>query len=68
MAKIEAWANTYKDPSKLIKTASKNYLLHKRAIKSDITQVETDWSAQKYFDSGNDTAQTINLILPFPKT
>ena len=68
MAKIEEWANTYKSPSKLIKTASKNYLLHKRHIKSDVALVESDWQSEKYFDSGKDTAATIDLILPFPKT
>ena len=68
MAKIDEWLNTYKSPSKLIKTASKNYLLHKRKIKSDISQVETDWQTKDYFDSGKDTATTIDLILPFPKS
>jgi len=42
---IEAWAQIFKDPTKLAATVSKHYLLHKNQIKSDITALESDWAA-----------------------
>ena len=58
-AAIQAWATIFTEPTKLAETVGKNWLLHKRTIKADITKMETDWTAKSYFDSGIDAAMAL---------
>ena len=58
-AAIQAWATIFTEPTKLAETVGKNWLLHKRTIKEDITKMETDWTAKSYFDSGIDAAMAL---------
>ena len=62
--KIEAWAEIFKHPGDLMKEAGKNWLLHHKKVKSDISKEEADWSAQNYFAAGQDTAAAIEVLLP----
>ena len=34
---IQSWATIFTEPEKLAKTLSKNWLLHRRTIKEDLT-------------------------------
>ena len=65
ITKIEAWASEFKDVGHITKEAAKNWLLHGKKIKEDIAQEKSDWSADKYFDAGKDTAAAIELLVPF---
>jgi len=65
MARIEAWAEIFTNPKELTVTVLKNWLLHKRGIKKDITQEKVDWAAGDYFSAGVDTADAlVKLIGP----
>jgi len=63
IAAIEAWGQIFEDPTKLAATVSKNYLLHKKKIEGDITQMETDWDSQLYFNSGEDFAALCTVAI-----
>ena len=65
LAEIEAWAQIFTEPATLAKKVSKNWLLHKRKVKADIAQEEADWAAGSYFDAGKDTANAIDVLVPF---
>jgi hypothetical protein len=64
---IEAWAAVFKQPGDLAKELAKNWLLHKKKVKSDIQHEETDWAAGSYFNAGKDTANAVDVLVPFPK-
>jgi len=65
IARIEAWAEIFTNPKELTVTVSKNWLLHKRAIKKDIAQEKVDWAAGNYFSAGVDTADAlVKLVGP----
>ena len=65
IAEIEAWAASFKDVGHLTKEVAKNWLLHGHKVKADIAQEQSDWSADKYFDAGKDTAAAVELLVPF---
>ena len=56
IAAIESWATIFTEPKELAETLSKNWLLHRRTIKADLTKESADWAAGSYFDAGVDTA------------
>lgn len=60
---IEEWGAIFKQPEKLTTTVSKNYLLHRKAINSDIASLKSDWAAKEYFKSGVDAANLINVVI-----
>lgn len=63
IAAIESWAQIFTEPTKLIETAGKNWLLHKRAIKKDIAAEKADWSVGHFFKAGEDTADALVKLL-----
>jgi hypothetical protein len=48
----------------LFEKASKNYLLHRKTIHSDIESEKQHWANEQYFNAGIDTALAITEILP----
>ena len=60
---LEEWASIFTHPTKLVTTAGTHWELHKRAIKKDITETETDFSTGKYFEAGVATADALELLL-----
>ena len=64
LAEIAAWATIFKDPSALIAEATKHYLLHRRAVKTDIAAIKADWAAGSYFATGRATADLVTVLLP----
>ena len=62
-AAIDAWADIFTEPVKLSETVAKNWLLHKRGIKKDISAEEADWAAANYFNAGVDTADALVKLL-----
>lgn len=52
IAAIEEWATIFKNPLKLAKTVSMNWLKHGVEIQDDIKKEEADWSAGDYFTAG----------------
>ena len=63
LAAIEAWAQIFTNPAELTETVSKHYLLHRKAINSDIGDVETDYDAGSWFQAGLDTADLLTLAV-----
>ena len=63
IAAIEAWAKIFTQPAELSKTVAKNWVFHGRKIKKDIASEEADWSAGKYFQAGQDTADALVLAV-----
>lgn len=68
LAAIEDWAKIFTEPKALAEKASKNWLLHHRAIKEDIANEEAAWDAEQYFQAGLDAAmavtETVGPITP----
>ena len=56
IAAIEQWATIFTEPKELAETLSKNWLLHRRTIKDDLSRESADWEAGSYFNAGVDTA------------
>jgi len=63
VAAIEQWAAIFKEPTTLVETLGKHWLIHQKAIKKDIASEKADWSAKKYFKAGNDIADAITLAV-----
>ena len=59
IAAIESWATIFTEPKELAETLSKNWLLHRKMIKKDLSKENSDWAAGSYFDAGVDTAMAL---------
>ena len=59
IAAIESWATIFTEPKELAETVSKNWLLHRKTIKADLSKENSDWAAGSYFDAGVDTAMAL---------
>ena len=60
---IETWVKQFEDMPSLFAKISKNYLLHKKVIKADISHEKADWAAGNYFKAGTDMADIVTLAL-----
>lgn len=64
IAEIESWAAAFKNPTSLISEVTKHYLLHKKAVSTDIATIKTDWAAESYFATGKDAADLLTILIP----
>lgn len=60
---IENWATIFKQPLKLTKTVSKNWLVHGVQIEADFQKEQADWAAEDYFTAGKDVADGLVLLV-----
>ena len=60
---IGSWATIFEHPGQLTATVSKNYLLHRKAIDSDIASLKSDWAAHEYFKAGVDAANLLTVAI-----
>jgi len=60
---IEVWAEAFKTPKTLVATATKHYLLHKRAITQDIATLKADWAAKQFFATGRTAADILTTLV-----
>ncbi len=60
---IEQWAAIFKQPKALISSATKHYLLHKKAITTDIATIKADWGAKSFFASGVAAADLVTVLV-----
>ena len=60
---IEQWASIFKDPAKLAQKLALHYARHRAEITTDISTLESDWDAAKYFDAGKDLADIATLAI-----
>lgn len=60
---IEQWAAIFKQPKALISSATKHYLLHKKAITTDIATIKADWDAKSFFASGVAAADLVTVLV-----
>ena len=63
MAAIEQWAAIFKEPTTLVETLGKHWLLHQKGIKKDIAAEKADWAAKNYFKAGADIADAVTLAV-----
>ena len=63
IAKIEAWGEIFLNPVALVQTLTKNLLANWKQVSADITKVTTDYNAAKYYDAGEDVADTLVLAV-----
>lgn len=60
---IEQWASIIKDPKALVAKVTKNYALHRKAIKADIAQTEADYAAGYWFQTGVDLGDLLTVAI-----
>jgi len=60
---LESWAKIFTNPTELVSTVTKHYLLHKKAITADIDAAEADWKNHLYYKAGNDVADLLTLAV-----
>lgn len=60
---IESWATIFTEPTQLTQKVTKNYLLHRKAIKADFAAMKADWAAQEYFKSGVEAADLLTVAV-----
>ena len=53
---LNEWVSIFSNKTLLIATISKNMLLHRKKIETDIGNVTSDWSAHEFFLSGTAAA------------
>ena len=63
LAAIAAWAQIFKNPSELISTVTKHYLLHRHAVSNDISTIKLDWANESYFATGRATADLVTVLI-----
>ena len=63
VAAIEQWAAIFKEPTTLVETLAKHWLIHQKAIKKDIASEKADWSTKNYFKAGADIADAVTLAV-----
>ena len=63
LAKVEAWGKQFTDISKLAAKVTKHYLLNKKQVTADIDGLKKDWVAQEFFETGQDLATIVNLLI-----
>ena len=63
IAAIESWAQIFTNKTELISTATKHFLLHKKAITGDIATVKADWANKQYFATGKTAADLITTLV-----
>ena len=61
ITKVEAWAAVFANPVKLAETLTKNLLANWKKVSADVTTVESDWNAAKYYEAGEDVADMLIL-------
>ena len=61
LAKIEAWAKIFTDPTKLVMTLTKNLLANWSKVVADVSKTESDWNANNFYDAGDDVAELLVL-------
>lgn len=59
-----AWAEVLKEPTRVAKIASKNWLFHGVAVKKAIAEEESDWSSGDYYGAGTETAVALLTLVP----
>ena len=63
LSAIASWADVFTSKTKLISTVTKHYLLHKRAVTTDIATLKSDFATGAYFLAGEDLATLANVLL-----
>jgi hypothetical protein len=63
IAAVEAWSAIFSDKAKLVAVVTKNYLLHKRAVKADIADAKAAWALKKYFSAGVTFADIAGIVI-----
>ena len=60
---IESWATIFTNPAQLTATVTKHYALHRKAIKQDIADIESDWALGEFYKAGVQTADLLTLAV-----
>lgn len=60
---IELWAQAFKNPKSLVSSATKHYLLHKKAITQDIATLKADYAAKSFFATGRTAADILTILV-----
>ena len=63
IAKIEAWGQIFLNPVALVQTLTKNLLANWKDVSADISKTNADYAAEKYYDAGEDVADTLVLAV-----
>ena len=58
------WAEILKQPTKVAKIASKNWLFHGVRIKKEIAEGEADWSSDDFYGAGQMNAAVLLDLVP----
>ena len=61
--KIENWAKIFANPVTLVTTLTKNLLANWKEVSSEVSQVSTDYAAEKYYNAGEDVADVVVLAV-----
>ena len=60
---LESWATVFEHPKELTTTVTKNYLLHRKRIDTDIASFKSDWALGEYFKSGEAVADLLTTAI-----
>ena len=63
IAAIKSWSKVFGSKAGFIETVTKHMMFHHSEIMSDVTDVETEWSAAEYFQSGKSAAAALTIAL-----
>jgi len=63
LSAVVAWAQIFKDTTKLKATVEKNLLVHHKAILADVASIEADYTGGKYMDAGKAAADALILAV-----
>ena len=67
VARIEAWAAIFSNPTKLVQTLLTNVVANFPKVSADATSIVSDFKAAKYYNSGDDIADLLVVALgPVP--
>ena len=60
---LEQWSSQFIHPKELIGHLAKHVAIHRKEIRADLMQTETDWKAHLWFKAGSDVATLLTDAL-----
>ena len=63
LQEVKNFFTQFKDVSGLVAKVTKHYLMNKKQVTADIDSLKKDYVAEEFFESGQDLATIVDLLL-----
>jgi len=64
LSAIEDWGKQFTEVSSIVPKVTKHFLVHKKAILADVSDLKADMAAEEYCKAGTEAADIATILLP----